>query len=376
MSKLTPKLSDLVVTFVLFEVGSTTLFLLGGKAKQDAWLVMLIGAIFGFMLVLLYLWIHRLDRSRDLFELLFYYLETLPGRIIGGLYVCYFLYEASRNLRDLGELTVLTLLNRTPIAFVMLVAIVVISNTVRYGAEVLMQTCTALFPITVAGYALLLSLIAAAGMIHMENMLPILENGWKPVWDNAFPEVVSFPFGQTVLFLVLFKITEHSSGFSKAIIWAYSIVSFVLILLNQISILVLGPELASNFTLPLLETVQLIRFPQILERMDALFALILYLGLGIKIAAFFIASVTGLHRITTIKYKLLIIPAAAVIYASSFLSPRYVEYVWAGLNLTVVWISPVFQIILPLMLLTVMLLRKEKRSQTSQSTGAERPNRI
>ncbi|MEY8745884.1 GerAB/ArcD/ProY family transporter [Paenibacillus tundrae] len=48
MSKLTPKLSDLVVTFCVFEVGSTTLFLLGGNAKQDAWIAMLIAASIGF----------------------------------------------------------------------------------------------------------------------------------------------------------------------------------------------------------------------------------------------------------------------------------------------------------------------------------------
>lgn len=376
MSKLTPQLSDLVITFSLFEVGSTTLFLLGGSAKQDAWLAMLIGSVIGFFLLMMYLWIHHLDRGRDLYELLQYYMGKIPGRVLGFLFAVYFLYETSRNLRDMGEVTELTLLNRTPIAFIMFIAIVVVGNTVRYGPEVLMRACTILLPAFIFGYSLLLLLIVTTDLLHIENMWPILENGIKPVWKAAFPEIVSFPFGQVVLFLTFFKLSEHKSMFNKAFLSWYCVVSIMLIIFNQLTILVLGPAIAVNATNPLLETVQLIRLTGILERMDALFAMVLFLGLGIKMAAFFIGAVTGLSRISNIRYKTLIIPTGIAIYWLSFLSPRYAEYIWLGLNVSVTWIAPFFQICVPLLLVLVMLLRKGKRSQSSQKTGGERYNRI
>ncbi|MEK4434458.1 hypothetical protein [Paenibacillus sp. FSL K6-2862] len=42
MSKTVTRVSGLVIAFSLFQVGSTTLFLLGATAKQDAWLAMMI----------------------------------------------------------------------------------------------------------------------------------------------------------------------------------------------------------------------------------------------------------------------------------------------------------------------------------------------
>ncbi|WP_018884562.1 GerAB/ArcD/ProY family transporter [Paenibacillus massiliensis] len=376
MSKLTPQLSDLVITFALFEVGSTTLFLLGGSAKQDAWLAMLIGSVIGFILLMIYLWIHHLDRGRDLYELLQYYMGKIPGRMLGFLFAVYFLYEASRNLRDMGEVTELTLLNRTPIAFIMFIAIVVVGNTARYGPEVLMRACTILFPVFVFGYISLLLLIVTTGLLHIENIRPVLENGIKPVWKAAFPEIVSFPFGQVVLFLTFFKLSDYNSRFNKSLLSWYCVVCIILTIFNQIPIFVLGVPIAANATNPLLETVQLIRLTGILERMDALFALVFFLGLGVKMAAFYIGAVTGLSRISNARYKSLVVPTGLAIYLLSFLSPTYAEYIWLGLNVSVTWIAPFFQILVPLLLVLVMLLRKGKRSQSSQKTGGERYNRI
>ncbi|MCM3782110.1 spore germination protein [Neobacillus mesonae] len=376
MSKLTPKLSDLVITLTLFEIGSTTLFLIGGKAKQDAWLAMLIGAFIGFFLVALYLWIHYLDKGKDLFELLQYYMGQILGGVFGLLFACYFIYETSRNLRDLGELTEITLLNRTPIAIIMLVGILVVANTVRYGPEVLMRTSTALLPVIILGYLFLVLYITASGLLHFENMQPFFENGIVPVWNAAIPEIISFPFGQAVLFLVFFKLVEYTPKFNKSLLVFYCIVSIILTIINQINILVLGPAIAANSTFPLLETVQLIQVSQVLERTDALFALLLFLGLGIKLSAFYIGAVTGLSRIINLRYKILIIPTGIAIYSLSFLSPRYTEYIWFGLNFSVKWISPFFQIVIPVLLVFVMLIRKTKRKNSSQKSGEDRNNRI
>ncbi|PYY26277.1 GerAB/ArcD/ProY family transporter [Paenibacillus illinoisensis] len=53
------RISELAVCLSLFEVGSTTLFLMGGEAKQDAWLAMLAGALAGLLLLLIHLGIHH-----------------------------------------------------------------------------------------------------------------------------------------------------------------------------------------------------------------------------------------------------------------------------------------------------------------------------
>lgn len=362
MSQSTSRVSELIICLSLFEVGSTTLFMMGADAKQDAWLAMLIGALIGFFLLLLHLAIHRQNPSLDLFLLYRRYMGKYLGTIMNLLFIGYFAYETSRNLRDLGELTVMTLLNQTPIWIIILITIMVVSNTVRYGPEVFFLTCVVLFPFIMISYIIIGILIPATGLIHFEFMFPILENGLKPVLKAAIPDIVTFPFGQVVLFLVYYPLVTKGRNLSRAVIISYTAVALFLTIFNQLNILVLGPKLAANTTLPLLETVQLIQLAEVLERMDAIFILILFLGLGIKMTAFFNGAVIGLERITGVNYKKWVLPVGALIFALSFLSPNYTHHIEIGRGVAVKYWWPIFQFVLPLLLYVVMLIRKPKKT--------------
>ncbi|USB31736.1 GerAB/ArcD/ProY family transporter [Paenibacillus sp. YPG26] len=363
MNKLPVRISGLAITLSLFQLGSTTLFLLGGTAKQDAWISMSIGAVSGLLLLLLYLVIYNLDAKKDLFELFRKYFGKIMGSVIALAFVAYFTYEASRNLRDLGELTVMTLLDRTPLFFTLLVAIIVIANSVRYGPRVFFIICTTLMPVLVLAYGLLLLFISITGNVHLEFLLPVLENGIGPVLSAAIPELVSFPFGQTVLFLVFFPFVPKSRHMNKTILYAYCITALILIVLNQLVILILGPGIAANSTYPLLQVVQIIQLTKVLERTDALFTLVLFLGLGIKITCFYLGAVIGLYRITSVDIRIWVIPLGTVILLLSLMSKDYTEFIWIGLHFTVTKVFPLFQIALPILLISVMLLRKNKRKE-------------
>ena len=147
-----------------FEVGSTTLFF-GAEAKRDAWLAMALAACAGLLLLTMYLIIHRTNPELDLYELCRRYFGKVIGFAASFAFAAYFTYEASRNLRDLGELTVLTLLNRTPLAFIMLVAIIVIASTVMYGPRVVFLVSGGLMPIILLSYATIYTLLLSTGLI-------------------------------------------------------------------------------------------------------------------------------------------------------------------------------------------------------------------
>lgn len=148
--------------------------------------------------------IYRRDPDLDLFELCRKYWGKTAGSLLSALFVVYFAYEASRNLRDLGELASFVLLNRTPLVVIMLIGIAIVANSVRYGLRVVFLCTLVLFPFVVLSYMILISMIGGVGLMHFENMLPILENGLKPVWREV-PNIIAFPFAQTVLFLVFFR---------------------------------------------------------------------------------------------------------------------------------------------------------------------------
>lgn len=343
----TLRVSELAICLSLFEVGSTTLFLIGGEAKQDAWLAMLAGAFAGLLLLLLHLAIHHQEPELDLFLLFRRYMGKILGTIINLLFIGYFAYEASRNLRDLSEVTELTLLNKTPMWIVSVITILVVSNTVRYGYRVLFLMCMILFPIMVLGYTLISILIPSTDLFHTDLSMPVMENGWGPIFQAAFPEIISFPFGQVVLFLVFYPYARKGKNLNKVVITAYIITAIALTFINQLIIFVMGPRIAMFSTLPLLQTVQLIDMVEVFERMDVLFTLLLFLGLGIKIAAFFHGAVIGLERVTRLNYKKWVLPVGLLLYGLSFLSPTFTEYIEVGRGITLNYSSPVFQIILP-----------------------------
>lgn len=124
----------------------------------------------------------------------------------------------------------MTLLNQTPIWVITLITVMVISNTVRYGYKVLFSFSLILLPVFAIAFTVITVFIPATGLFHSEFIFPIL---------------------------------------------------------NRMVIFVLGPKIAASSTLPLLETVQLIELAEVFERMDALFTLLLFLGLIIKMVAFF-----------------------------------------------------------------------------------------
>lgn len=365
MKRSTLRVSELAVCLSLFEVGSTTLFLIGGEAEQDAWLAMLLGALGGLLLLVLHLTIHRMEPQLDLFMLFRRFTGKYLGSLLNLLFVIYFSYEASRNLRDLSEVTVLTLLNDTSVWIIALITIIVISNTVRYGYKVLFLMCMILFPIMVFGYVLISILIPATGLFQFEFSLPVLEDGWSPVIRAAIPEIVSFPFGQAVLFLVFYPHVHKNGNLNKVVIVSYVATAFSLTFINQLIIFVMGPKLAAYSTLPLLETVQMIDLAEILERMDALFTLLLFLGLGIKIAAFFNGAIIGLERITGVGYKKWVIPVGIFMYGLSFLSPNYTHHIEVGRGVVLSYASPVFQLFLPLLLFIIIVIRKRKKKKQS-----------
>lgn len=79
----------------------------------------------------------------------------------------------------------------------------------------------------------------------------------------------------------------------RSILVTYGLTALFLILVNQINVLVLGPKLAETLTFPLLQVVQQIELVEVFERMDILFVLVLFIGLGTKLVLFYIGAVAG-----------------------------------------------------------------------------------
>lgn len=360
------QVSSLQIAFMimLFEIGSTPLFLLGGKAKQDSWLAMCTGSAAGFILLLLLMWIQHRSQHTDLIGMLKFHFGKLAGSFIGGVYVLYFAYQSMRNVRDLGELTAITMLPRTPMFITMLVFVLLALYAIWKGAEVVFRLPEVLLPVMIFFYIVLVVLLGIMGSIDFGRLAPVMEGGLMPIVKAALPDIVSFPFGQMIVFLMLWSLWDKPGVPVKYTVNSYLLISLFLIFMNALNVAVLGPAIAGSSQLPFLKTVRTLSNLKFVERLDILVTIQLFLGLLIKMMLFYFCSVKAIAELTGKAAKWWVFPVGAVIYGASFLERDYTQHIAIGLGPSLK-LDPVFQVAIPLLLAISILVRSGLKRSTS-----------
>ncbi|MGG1555885.1 GerAB/ArcD/ProY family transporter [Paenibacillus ferrarius] len=363
---------QLAVMMILFEIGSTPIFALGSSAKQDAWLAMLAAAIVGFILLNMFLFIQNKAPNEDLIGLLRLCFGKWAGTGIGILFALYFAYESMRNVRDFGEIANLTLLKVTPKSVTMSVIVLLAIYAISMGIRTLFHITEALLPIVMISYMLLTFLIFLAKLVQPGNLLPVLEHGIAPVLKAAFPDIISFPFGQTVIFFMLWHLIPDKQKMKRFSLISYTIVALFLVSMNMLNIMVLGVTINSLSILPFLQAVQLIEVGNILERLDVMVTLLLFLGLFVKMMTFCCGSVYAFaHLFPRIPRGVWLILVSTVIYATSFTEPNYTVHAWIGLVVVVKKVFPIFQIVIPVIMFFILLFRKLPAGQHALPSGPQ-----
>lgn len=354
---------QLAVLVILFLIGSTPLFELGISAKQDSWLAMLMAAAVGLCCTALYLTLQRRAPGAGFAELFKMHFGTYVGGFFASVQSLWFAYESMRNVRDFGELTSTALLHLTPKWIVMLLVTLAAAYTVSKGVEVFARVVQLLFPVTAISYAFIVMLLFFSGLVRLDNIMPMLADGFAPVAKAAFPDLLAFPFAETLVLLAYWNFVKERKGIARSTLWAQAGVSLFLVFMNLLILCVLGPELAEITALPLLHVAQLVRLANFLERLDIIVTLLLFIGLYVKITALYLASVLMATSITRLPYRYCVLPMGALIYAASFLEPNNTYHLWIGLNLSLK-IVLIFQIALPLLMLAVGLRKRYKTGGT------------
>ncbi len=354
---------QLFVLILLFEMGSSIVVNLGMQAKQDAWLAILLGTGTGVCMFLVYDHLcHQYD-ERPLTQ----YVRIIFGKYIGSLlallYIFYFFYLAARVLRDFGDLLLSSTLEKTPMFVINGILMIVIGGAVYYGLEVIGRTGEIILP-----FMTLLALITAISIsfseiFHIENLLPVLEKGWKPVITAAFPLTVTFPFGETIVFSMILPYVSAKSHSRKTGLKAILISGLILTVTVVTNIAVLGVSQASSEQFPLLTTVGKINVGNFIQRVDAVALSALILGGFFKISIFFYAGVSGMKELFSIEKKkhiLFLVAGFAVVIAtySVNMASSFTSHIEAGLQQVPYYLHLPFQIGIPILLLVITWFKK------------------
>lgn len=357
----TPKIStgQLFALIILFVFGTSIAVNYGLEAKKDAWLAILLGTLSGCLLFILYSYLYRQYPTLTLTS----YAQRIMGRHIGWLLglvlVLYFIYDAARDVRDAGELLVTSVFDATPIFVLNAVMLLAIAYVLYKGIEVLARL-SEIFIVVIVGFGIVGSiLVFASNIIDLNNLLPVLEYGWKPILTTTYPSTFIFPFGEMICFGMLFPHLNNPKLQMKTGLIAIIISGVVLSYTIAIDIAVLGADISSRSIFALLTMVSKVNIADFLQRLDPVALFTMLIVDFFKIALLYYAAVIGTAELFHVKpHRRLVMPVGAVIIIVSMsISGSFNEHLLEG-KLSISNYQVLVVIGIPLLLAAVHLIRK------------------
>ncbi|OIK07632.1 hypothetical protein BIV60_27075 [Bacillus sp. MUM 116] len=312
----------------LFQLGTGIVTRIGMQAKQDAWIAIAIG-MFGALILFFFVYLQIFKRTPAIpfTGILVKVLSKYIGLPLGLVYICYFFFVASVNVRHLGDTMGTYILPDTPVPVIMFISLLLVSYSCYLGIEVLGRTAEILLAAMVF-FGLTGNLtVIASGIIKLKNLQPVLEFGWLPVVKHALPLLVFFPFGEIFLFLMFFPYLNKPELVKRTGLLSILLSGLGLSWTFLLNISVIGIG-AQAVEIPLLSAVEKINVGHIIQRMDSIVVGTFAVGFFVKIFLYVYAVVIGLTDIFKFKrYQPLIFPVVLLIFIySNVLAKNKVAY--------------------------------------------------
>ncbi|MDT8717679.1 GerAB/ArcD/ProY family transporter [Clostridium sp. 19966] len=355
---------QLFCLLVLFELGSTSLFLLGVEAEQDAWIAVIAGTIGGAALLWTYVKLQSMFQNKNIVEIIIMLLGRFWGIAVSVLYGLYFFYKSSIILREFSELILMSYLPRTPLIYVMISLIIIIVFGCWSGLEVLARTSEVCCPIVLIFMLITYILTICSNEMHLSELTPILSKGVMPVVYAAYPRILSFPYGEAFIFFMFWRHVEPKESICKTSLIAVAVAGLIITASAVIIISVLSVEFASNSTIPLLQIIKLINIGDILTNLDAIGVTIIFIGGFYKIIMFFYGTIQVINTVFEVNSsKLLIaIMGAVAVGFSYYFIPSYEFSLWLGKKIHPFLMNTPMLVFNPILLLAIAYIKNRNNA--------------
>ncbi|MFC0275019.1 GerAB/ArcD/ProY family transporter [Metabacillus herbersteinensis] len=349
---------QLFTLIVVFVIGTTVIFPLAADAKQAAWISILLAMFCGLPLLIIYCYLNRQYPNLLLTDYCKKILGKYIGTTIGIFYILFFLYGASRDVRDAMELAPL-FLHGTPISAIGIVFMVPILYGLYLGIEVISRTIEIFFVYLVITVVLMIIFVFFSDIVKLENLLPVLEPGWETIIRTTINEAWMAPFGEIICFTMIFAYLNKPELQLKVGIAGVICGGLVLAFIHLLTIAVLGEHIRSHSLAPLLKMVQKIDIANFIQRLDAIFMIWLVVNDFFKVTIFMYAAVIGGATIFKLSKNLLIIPFGLIVFFTSiFFTGSYTTHM-AQSDIVLKYVYPIFSVYIPLLLFIVCFIRQK-----------------
>ncbi|MCH5584266.1 spore germination protein [Shimazuella sp. AN120528] len=231
----------------------------------DGWIAVIFGWIIS--LIIGFFIVNTLEKHPDetLYDLLPKYFGKWLGKGILFCWIIYTLYAASYVfMYTVYLIKVWVLPNTSPILLGILFIVPIFQITVR-GLPMISRYAELTFLVTIWMYPIIL-ITAHYGMWF--NLLPIVKDGWMPIFKSTPTTALSF-LGFELIYLLYPHLKNKKQAY-KGMFIANTMTAIVLLLVTILSYVRLSEAELSYAIWPTLDLIKLIRFP-FLERLEIIF---------------------------------------------------------------------------------------------------------
>ncbi|WP_431086204.1 GerAB/ArcD/ProY family transporter [Paenibacillus sp. 8b26] len=364
---------QIVILMFHFLLGNAVIINMDSEIERDTWIVQLVAIIAGMILFRMYSYTAEMFPGKPLTTYARELIGRTGGTAMGLSYILFFMFLTSRSLRDETELIRISVLEKTPSLIVAFLMILCVIYVLWLGFEVLARTGQVLLVVVMLVIFLGNTLLIISGSIHLDELMPVMIDGVKPVISSVVREHLAFPFGEMICFMMFIPCVKKPSQMTGAGYVGIIAGGLVLAEAAILNVTVMGTSITERSIFPLLSTFANVQLSEYLQRSDVIILMSMIIGDFFKIALFFYAVVIGISDIFGLAYrKTLLFAGFIVLLWSQIETPSLSEHLAFG-RLTFIYIHPLFVYFFPLLLLLAALFRRSRARTRGGSGDFQKP---
>ena len=267
--------------------------------------------------------------------------------------------------RSLSAFTDTLVFPDTPVVVPMIFFTILIIWSLKAGIEVLGRW-SEFFIWTVVILFLIITVLLIPEM-NINRLKPILNNGLSPLLKGAFSSF-TFPFGETVVFTMVFSNISKTKNYNKTFISGLLIGGGIISLATLRNILVLGRETIYRTYFPSTMTVSLVHLGNIVQRLEISVVIVFLICVFVKVSICVFAVCNGISKVFGFDdYKFIATPVSLLMLSFSFVIYKSTMEMSEWAFDIYPYYSFIFEVILPLVIFIVAEI-KSRGSKTRIST--------
>ncbi|WP_332634231.1 GerAB/ArcD/ProY family transporter [Halalkalibacter flavus] len=343
-----------------YQIGTTIVFGFVAGAGRDAWLVTLLSTFLGAIIIALYTVIMRLNPGLTLVEWFPAHLGPWIGIPIAWLYPLLAIYDVGRILSDLKFAISSTILPNTPPLFFLGFTMFVIIIGLFYGIEILGRIAELLLPVILFLFVIEVILLISSGVLSIDNLRPILSNGWGRAWGEVWPLGITQSFAQSLELAMIWTLTRNERMIIKPTLIATFLTGFLIMSFNILAISTLGEGVYQQSMYPMYILIQQINIGQFIENLHAISVLQFTTTSILKLYIHSFVAVYAIQKLLFLRNNHFVIMAVALIgvYLGLNMATNASEHIYVGTNIFPynLWIP--LLLVFPSIILIASIIRK------------------